>query len=129
MVNTTITAATPQELFALYTEAFNAADVDNIMSLYEPNAVFVYQPNVEPARGIAAIRQVMSDLLKSKLRLKMRIEKVFQADDVALVFAEWQLTTFTPESEYEQTFGKGTDIIRRQDNNVWLFVVDNPFNR
>ena len=78
---------------------------------------------------MAAIRQVMSDLLKPKLRLEMRIEKVFQADDVALVFAEWQLTTFTPESEYEQTFGKGTDIIRRQDNNVWLFVVDNPFNR
>ena len=99
------------------------------MSLYEPNAVFVYQPNVEPARGMEAIRQVMSGLLKPKLRLEMRIEKVFQADDVALVFAEWQLTTFTPESEYEQTFGKGTDIIRRQDNNVWLFVVDNPFNR
>lgn len=127
MENSTITASTPQEFFALYTEAFNAADVDNIMSLNEPNAVFVYQPNSEPAQGIAAIRQVMKRLLTAQPRFEMQIEHVLQANDVALVYAAWKLTRATPEGGDNEISGKGTDIVRRQANNAWLFVVDNPF--
>jgi len=39
-----MTARTPEEVHRLYEEAFNAGDIDSLLSLYESGATFFAQP-------------------------------------------------------------------------------------
>jgi len=83
-------AKTPEQTHELFVEHFNAADIDALLSLYEPNATLVPFPG-EPARGQAAIREALGRFIALKGHMELKVDKIFQADDVALIFSSWNL--------------------------------------
>ena len=117
-------ARKPEECDLLLGEALNAGDLEAAVALYEPNASFVQQPG-QVVTGRAAIREVMQGFLAVKPKLKIEVNAV-QGGDVALLRSKWSLNGTGPDGKPVTMSGNGTEVVRRQADGTWLFVIDNP---
>ena len=118
-------AKSPKEAHGLFVEYFNEGDLEKIISLYEPNATLVMMGG--PVQGHDAIRKAMGMFLSFKGHMELHVDKIFQTDDVALLFSSWTLTGTDPEDGSPRvTSGQTSDVVRRQPDGSWLFVIDNP---
>ena len=118
-------ANSPAQAHELFVKYFNAADLDGIVSLYEPNAILVKFPG--PAvQGEAAIRESMIEFLSINGHMKLRIDRVLSTDDIALLFSSWTLRGTAADGTPVVSSGQTSDVVRRQADGTWLFVIDNP---
>jgi len=111
-------ASTPQEVHLLFKRAFNAGDVEAILALYEPDAVLV--TGGKPVSGHDAIRAAYDAFLSSGARMKLDIRIVIESGELAVLHGAWSLG---PPSA---TQGVSTEVVRRQPDGSWMFVIDNP---
>ena len=51
------------------------------------------------------------------------------ADDVAVVYNDWSMSAAGPDGVAISLTGKAIEIVRRQPDNGWLFILDDPFAR
>jgi len=112
-------ASTPQEIHILFERAFNTGDVEAILALYEPGAVFV--SGGKPVTGHEGIRTAFNASLSTGARMKLDTRAVIESGEgLAVLHAAWSLG---PPSV---TQGLSTEVVRRQPDGSWLFVIDNP---
>lgn len=121
-----MSAHSPDDVHPLFARYFAAADMDALISLYEPHAVLLPQPG-QVARGPAAIRESLGAFLAMKGSFAIRSSKVIQADDVAIVFAKWTLDARAPDGSPIHLEGETSDVLRRQPDGRWLIAIDSPF--
>ncbi len=96
------------------------------MSLYEQEAMMVTQPGVE-VRGHTAIREGVDAFLALKAEFNLQPAKVFQSRDLALLLSKWTLKGTDPNGNAVELAGQTSDVVRRQADGSWLFVIDNPY--
>ena len=120
-------ANSPAEVDVLVAKALSSGDLEAGISLYEADAVFIPpgQPASEPVRGKGAIREVASQFLALDPTLTIEPKKVIESGDIALVTGDWTLTGKGPDGDVRMS-GTYTDVMRRQADGTWLFVIDNP---
>lgn len=124
-----MTARTPEELDQLFMERMAAGDVDGIVALYERGAVLV-SPQGASTTGPAAIREALAGLAAMRPRMTMNITRIIRTDyDLALVYNDWQLSAVDVEAKPVAMSGRAIEVVRRQPDGTWLFVVDDPFAR
>ncbi len=112
-------ASTPQELHFLFERAFNLGDVEAIVALYEPGAVLV--TGGTPVTGHDSIRDACIVSLASGARMKLDTRAVVESGEgLAVLHGAWSLG---PPSG---TQGLSTEVVRRQPDGSWMFVIDNP---
>ena len=58
--------------------------------------------------------------------LTVNAEKTLLSGDTALVIGNWTLKARDAEGNDIETGGRYTDVVRRQSDGTWLFVIDNP---
>jgi uncharacterized protein (TIGR02246 family) len=104
----------------------NRGDIDAAVSSYEPRAVLVPQPG-RVAEGTTALRAALNGFLALKPTLTLEQIEVVAADDLALSIARWTLVGTGPDGEPMQMEGTTSDVLRRQADGRWLFVIDNPW--
>jgi uncharacterized protein (TIGR02246 family) len=80
----------PGEIHEEFERRFAAGDIDGIMSLYEPEAVFVGKDG-QVARGKAAIREAVAGFLPQRPSYSQEIERVLETDGVALITTSWSI--------------------------------------
>jgi uncharacterized protein (TIGR02246 family) len=119
-------ASTPEEIHNLWTKAFNAGDLDNLVNLYETKALLMPQPG-QTVSGHAAIREALEGLLALKPKFNLQFQKALESGDLALLFSRWTLTGTGPDGTELSLSGQTSDVVRRQADGSWLFVIDNPF--
>src|SRR5262245_56060282 len=118
-------ANTPEQAHELFVRYFNEADIDSILALYEPNATLVQFPG--PAvHGHTAIREAMNGFLSRRRHMKLTIDRVVQTEDVALLFSSWTLRGTDVDGQPILSSGQTSDVVRKQADGTWLFVIDNP---
>jgi len=118
-------ANSPEQAHDLFVKYFNAGDLEGIVSLYEPDAILVKFPG--PAvQGEAAIREAMIEFLSINGQMKLKIDRVFTTDDLALLFSSWTLRGTSADGTPVVSSGQTSDVVRRQADGTWLFVIDNP---
>ena len=120
-------AYTPEEVPLLFAEALSAGDLEALMSLYEAEATLLAQPGEAPARGTENIRAALQAFLATEPMFTLQVRQIFEADDLALSFADWNLTGAGPDGEAVEMSGQTSDVLRRQPDGTWRFVIDNPF--
>ncbi len=113
-------AQTPEELDTIFQQAITSGDLDAIMALYEPGAVFANQSG-ELSSGIDAVRREIAPFAAMKPDFKLQVEKVITAGDIAVLYSKWSMTTPA------QMSGRSVEVARRQADGTCLFVVDDPF--
>jgi ketosteroid isomerase-like protein len=118
-------ARTPEEVHRLWTEYFIAGDLDGLVSLYEPEATFAAQPGAS-VTGLLAIREVLSRFVAVRRTFEIEIGRALQSGDLALMVSSWKLRGEQRGSPYE-TNGRTADVMRRQPDGSWRFVIDSPY--
>lgn len=117
-------ARSPADVDRLFGEYANAGDLDALVGLYEPTAVLAMVPGGPPLVGTAAIRDGLAGFLATKPRLEMNVVKVIRAgDDLAILYNDFRQTAPEPLA------GKAIEVVRRQADGTWRFVIDDPFAR
>lgn len=125
MSNSAIDTTTPEALMRSFTDRVHAGDLDGLVALYEPAAVFEPQPGVV-VEGRQAIRQALAALLALRPTMVAETVQVLRADDVALVINEWTMTGTAPDGSEVRQGGRSADVVRRQPSGAWLVLVDKP---
>ncbi len=122
-------ARTPEDCDRLFGERMNAGDLDGMVSLYEPHATFVPQEG-DPVTRTENIRQALAGFLAMKPKIKMNVAKAVKAGgDLAVLYNNWSMSATGPDGTVVNMTGKSIEVVRRQSDGTWLFVVDDPFAR
>ncbi len=116
----------PREIHELFAERFQAGDLDAIMELYEPGAIFV-SGDGNVARGHAEIREGLSAFLALRPRYSQRIERVVESDGVALLTMSWTIEGTGKDGRPLRQAGRTADVARRQADGTWRMAIDSPY--
>ncbi len=120
-------AYTPEEVPLLFAEALSAGDLETLIALYEAEAILLAQPGEAPAKGTEEIRAALQGFLATEPTFTLQVRQVFEAGDLALSFADWTLTGTGPDGEAIEMSAQTSDVLRKQPDQTWRFVIDNPF--
>lgn len=121
-------AMSPEAVDELFERHLNAGDLEALVSLYEEDAVFVPQPGVVRA-GRPAIREAFEAFLAARPRLHLRVAQVVRSGDLAVLYGEWSGTVTDPAGATQSIAGRSIEVVRRQADGTWRFVVDDPYAR
>jgi uncharacterized protein (TIGR02246 family) len=97
------------------------------MALYEPDAILVPQPGMEPVKGTGAIRTALEGFLALKGRLELETKHVLQHGDIALLRAAWRLKGTGPDGQRVEMAHGSAEVVRRQPDGSWRYIIDHPY--
>ena len=117
---------TPGEVLNSVVEGINTGDLDSLMTLYEADACFASQPG-QLAKSPESVRQSLRSFIDLKGRLDLKVKRVLQASDLALVTTEWSFSGTGPDGNPVNMAAKSADVLRLQADGTWRFVIDNPW--
>ena len=121
-----MTARTPEDVDRLFVEALNAGKLDALVALYEPNATLMPQPG-KLVSGTGALREALAQLLAGKPTMTLTPKLIAQSGDIAILTAKWDLVMTGADGKPTQMGGRSAEVVRRQSDGSWLFVIDLPF--
>ncbi len=119
-------ATTPADVDYLIAEAISRRDLEAALACYEDDASFVPQPG-QVVRGAAALREAVGAFLAFKGTLSITVEEVVEAGDIALLRSRWTLRGTGEDGQPLELAGAGVEVVRRQPDGSWRFVIDHPF--
>jgi uncharacterized protein (TIGR02246 family) len=117
---------TPEAVLESIVDGINTGDLDSVTTLYEPDAVFAVQPGKLTDR-LPGIREALSNFVAAKGRLELKVTRVLQGGGLALVTGVWSFVGTAPDGQPLKLAAKSADVLRRQKNGTWRFVIDNPW--
>ena len=117
---------TPEQLLQAVVDGINKGDLEGVMSLYEPDAAFAAQPGTL-AHGPEGVRQSVTAFLAMKGTLDLKVTRVLEAGGLAFVAGAWSFTGTGPDGATVTLAGRNGDVLRRQTDGSWRFVIDNPW--
>lgn len=122
------TAHTPEDISRLIGEAITAKDMDAALSLYEPGATFAMPKGFGEGSvtGHDGLRGALTGFMAMSPELKVNAEKTLLAGDTAMVIGNWTLKGTDADGNDIEASGRYADVVRRQSDGRWLFVIDNP---
>jgi uncharacterized protein (TIGR02246 family) len=115
-----------QDTHRVFTETFNRGDLPALQALYEREARVVTQSG-QVMVGREAIGAVLQQFLALRGTIKMDTVDVIEAGEVALLRAHWRLAGTGPDGKPLEIQGHSVEVVRRQSDGNWLFVIDHPF--
>lgn len=116
----------PHEMNAKFAKAFNSGEVENLLTLYEPDAVLVTKSG-ESLKGLNEIKKELQNLLKLGGEMVSENQYAFQNGGIALLRAKFVLKTATPQGEPLEIVGHTSEVVRQQPSGNWLYIIDHPF--
>ena len=124
----TTTATTPAAAHRLWQDAFNARDVDMLLDLYEDDAALLSEPGGSLLHGTQAMREVLSQFVASGAEFTIERTEALESGDLAIVYSQWRLSGGAgPDGNPLDLSGETTDVLRRGEDGVWRFAIDNPW--
>jgi len=116
----------PADVARAWGEAFAARDLDAMMELFDPEAVWVSGEG-EQVRGLDAIREVFAGFMAIEDAVFRPSEPlVHQAGDVAMLVADWRMRGTGEDGAPFEVEGTTADVVRRGERG-WRYVIDSPF--
>jgi len=115
-----MTAKKPQDIHRFFLDAFNRGDLEALVALYEPDALFVTGQG--PVTGHDAIRHAYRHILAHGVQMELQTHTVLESSEgIAVLHASW-----TYHLGENAIAGLSTEVVRRQPDGSWLFVIDEP---
>lgn len=117
--------AIAERFYSDFAKAFNSGDMQGLLDLYEPEAVFVRGPS-DHVSGQAALRVELQGFLDTKGEISFKVRHAVQHGDIALLSNEYTLEGKDLEGKPFTMSGKTSEVLRRQPDGRWLFIIDHP---
>jgi ketosteroid isomerase-like protein len=121
-----MSTATPQQVLDAIVVGINSGDLDSLMPLYERGAAFATEPG-SLAHGGPGIREALAGFISMEGELDLEVTRVLEVDDLALVTGVWSFDGTGPDGEPVRLTASNADVLRRQADGTWRFVIDNPW--
>ena len=121
-----MSTATPEQVLDAIVDGINTGNLDTLMPLYESEAAFATQPG-SLAHGAPGVREALAGFISMNGKLDLEVTRVLEADDLALVIGTWSFNGVGPDGEPVQLAAENADVLRRQADGTWRFVIDNPW--
>ena len=118
-------ARKPEDCDLLIAEYINTGNLDAAVDLYEPNASFVTGPG-QTITGQAAIRDALKGMMAGKPKITMKVPIVLVNGELALLVSDYTLAMTGADGKPTTVSARGTEVVRRQPDGTWRFVIDNP---
>jgi ketosteroid isomerase-like protein len=109
-----------------FVTAFNSRQIDNLMLLYEPDAVLV-RLDGSLARGTDQIRDELFKLLSMGLRAEGHKQFAITYGNIALLRANFTITLLGEDGQETYISGSSSEVVSQQPDGSWLYVIDHPF--
>ena len=121
-------ANTPEDVSRLIGETVTSGDMDAALSLYEPDATFATPAafGEGSVTGLDGLRESLGGFLAMSPQLNVNAEKTLRSGDIAMVIGNWTFTGRDADGQEVSLSGRYADVVRRQPDGSWLFVIDNP---
>lgn len=116
----------PEDLYPALSEAYNSSNLEALVSLYDPNAVFVIKPG-RVTENPAQLRRAMQHLVAMRCRLTVNPRTFLRSDDLVLVLGTFTLSGRRGDGTPFERTSRFADVLRRQSDGRWLLAVDNPY--
>ena len=110
--------STPERATLALASLLEGGDLEGVMGLYEEGAVFVDLAGEVRGDGIREAHRRFRD---EGSRLILRRSVVYEANGIALVHWEWEVSL----SDGSSIEGVSAEVLRRQADGDWKFVIDN----
>lgn len=123
---TLVSTETPEQVLEAVVEGINTGNYELLLSLYEPEAAFATRPG-SLAHGLGDICQALDGFVALKGKLDLEVNRVLQVGHLALVIGEWSFSGTGPDGEPVKLAARNADVLRRQADGSWRFVIDNPW--
>ena len=119
-----MTAHKPADVDRLFAEALSRGDLDGALSMYESDAVYVADSG--ESRGHEQIREALAELIALDPTLDCYEIDVVENGDIAMLRADWIFSGTNPGGEPFESRGRSIEIVRRQPDGSWRFIIDLP---
>ena len=116
----------PKDMNTAFAEAFNAGNIDDLVALYEPDAVLVPKPG-QVVEGIPAIRAALQELLALKGHMQSENQYALIQGNTALLRARVRLVATAPDGSSIEINNHTAEVVRRQPDGSWLYILDHPY--
>ncbi|MFE0017277.1 YybH family protein [Mesorhizobium sp. NPDC059054] len=111
----------PAELNGAFAAARNAGNLDELLSLYEEDAQLLVDASGASLTGKAAIATELKRLIELPGTMVSNNTFCVEHGDLALLRADFTLTDEKGAVVYS---GFTAEIVRRQTDGIWLYVID-----
>jgi ketosteroid isomerase-like protein len=118
-------AMTPKMAHELWVAAFNDKDIDQLCVLYAENAV-VHNGDEAPHVGPKAICESLKGFLQGANKVTIETGYELRSGDLALLRSIWRIDGTDDEGNPVTTNGSGIEVVQRQADGSWLYVLDHP---
>jgi ketosteroid isomerase-like protein len=112
-------AKSPEEICHLFKQYMAEGDLDSVLSVYDPEAVFLNRSG-EIKKG-DALREELAKFAGVKATFDFKIKQVIRSGDIALMHTEWKVSAPEPMSVY------AIEVARRQPDGTWRWLIGDPF--
>ena len=121
-----MSTGTPVQVLQSIVNGINSGNLEALMTLYEPDAAFAGQPG-RLAHGLPGIREGLAGFISMRGTLDLTVTRVLEAGGLALVIGVWTFAGTGPDGTPVKLAGHSADVLRRQTDGSWRFVIDNPW--
>ncbi len=111
----------PARMNESFASAFNSRDINRLLGLYETHARLLAGPGVESHIGLEAIAGALANLLETPGTMDSQNRLCVEHGDLALLRADWRITG---NDGVILVSGSSTELIRRQPDGRWLYLID-----
>jgi ketosteroid isomerase-like protein len=121
-----VSTATPEQVLESIVTGINSGNLDSLLPLYESEAAFATEPG-SLAPGVPGVREALSGFISMNGELDIEVTRVLEVDDLALVIGVWSFNGTGADGEPVELAARNADVLRRQNDGTWRFVIDNPW--
>jgi len=121
-----MSTTTPEKVLESIVTGINTGDLESLMPLYEREAAFAAEPG-NLAHGAPGVGEALTGFISMNGELDLEVTRVLEVDDLALVVGEWSFNGTGPDGEPVRLAARNADVLRRQADGSWRFVIDNPW--
>lgn len=117
---------TPEGGARYFQNCVRNGDLAGAVSCFDEEAVYVLA-NGSIAKGTAEIRASLEMLCGMKPNLQAKRSVAYIAGELAAWVDEWRLQATLPDGTALDMTGVSSDILKRQPDGTWVYLVDNPY--
>lgn len=117
--------STPEDTLRRFAECVRDRDVEALVSLYEPEAVFSPSPDVV-VKGHDGLPTAYREFFGLNPVLDLVRAQIHGLDDLALVANDWTLVGTAPDGTAITKSGRSSVVLRRGAGGAWFIAIDRP---